>query len=76
MAKQTPARGQSKVTQVYDPATLSPKLKPIGGSNSDDWNNALANQVNRSLYRLDGGQGNDRSLNAALAGLIRNPAEG
>jgi hypothetical protein len=38
------------VLEVYDPANLPGKLKPIGGSMSDDWNNVVANQTVNALW--------------------------
>jgi hypothetical protein len=36
--------------QVHDVTKLVGKLKPIGGSMSDDWNNILANQAIQTLW--------------------------
>ena len=38
------------VVEVHDPAKLPGKLKLIGGSMSDDWNNIVANQVVSALW--------------------------
>jgi hypothetical protein len=35
---------------VHDPSKLPGRLKDIGGSKSDDWNNILANQTIQSLW--------------------------
>jgi hypothetical protein len=35
---------------VHDPSKLAGKLKAIGGSMSDDWNNILANQTIQTLW--------------------------
>jgi hypothetical protein len=35
---------------VHDPSTLQGKLKVIGGSLSDDWNNIVANQLVSALW--------------------------
>src|SRR5215831_10299769 len=41
---------QNKATRVlYDPEALEGTLKSIGGSQSDDWNDILANQTVQSL---------------------------
>ena len=38
------------VVEVRNPAKLPGKLKEVGGSMSDDWNNVLANQANDALW--------------------------
>jgi hypothetical protein len=56
----------------HDPSKLRGKLKPIGGSISDDWNNVLANQAIQTLWKFenaDAGQVN-RQRSAALSALI------
>lgn len=35
---------------IHDPSTLQGKLKVIGGSLSDDWNNVVANQLVSALW--------------------------
>jgi hypothetical protein len=37
------------VLEVYEPANFPGKLKPIGGSMSDDWNNVVAKQTVNAL---------------------------
>src|SRR4051812_30756258 len=38
------------VVEVHDPSNLPGRLKLIGGSMSDDWNNILANQAVSALW--------------------------
>ena len=35
---------------TYDPSRFQGKLKPLGGSKSDDWNNIIVNQAARSIW--------------------------
>jgi hypothetical protein len=54
-----------------DPATLSGKLKPIGGSQSDDWNNIIANQTLNALWlKHADNKTQNKQCNAAVAALI------
>lgn len=41
---------QKIVMEIHDPSMLKGNLKPIGGSMSDDWNNAIANQTVNALW--------------------------
>ena len=51
MTAKRPAPGNTKiVTAVDNPETLKPKLKCVGGSQSDEWNNVLANQTVNALW--------------------------
>jgi hypothetical protein len=51
MSAKTPAGNSEKVTKVVgNPEALSPTLKQVGGSQSDDWNNVLANQTLNTLW--------------------------
>jgi hypothetical protein len=46
-----PSGHQKKLTLVAnDPEALKGSLKAIGGSQSDDWNNILANQTIQTLW--------------------------
>src|SRR6478609_7446814 len=44
------AAKKSAEPAVHDPAKLPGRLKLIGGSMSDDWNNIVANQVVSALW--------------------------
>jgi hypothetical protein len=47
------------------------ELKPIGGSNSDDWNKLLANQVTNSLWtKHSSEEKKKRQLDGTISGLI------
>lgn len=53
-----------------DPADSKGKLKMIGGSKSDSWNNVLVNQTVRSLWMNNRDEEeNDKQLTATLAAL-------
>jgi hypothetical protein len=41
---------QQPEVHVHDPSKLPGRLKAIGGSMSDDWNNLLANQAVNALW--------------------------
>src|SRR3981189_2142583 len=41
---------QPTVVEVHDPAKLPGRLKLIGGSKADDWNNFIANQTVSALW--------------------------
>src|SRR5262244_3022898 len=47
MAKKS---GEPRKVEIDNPANLPGQLKCMGGSNSDDWNNILANQALKALW--------------------------
>jgi hypothetical protein len=49
MSRKKPAKPEPEV-HVHDISKLRGKLKAIGGSMSDDWNNILANQMSQTLW--------------------------
>jgi hypothetical protein len=54
-----------------DPATMSGKLNLIGGSQSDDWNNIVANQTLNALWlKHADNKTQNKQCNAAVAALI------
>ena len=70
---------KSKVKKANEPTTVvanDPEgrkgvLKTIGGSQSDHWNNILANQVVQALWVSNSdAQKRDRQLSAAIKGLV------
>ena len=62
---------KEKTTIMPEPDRAVGKLKVLGGSNIDDFNNILANDVIRSLwYGSDGKQDPDRKVQSALATLV------
>ena len=67
------AADEKKVTTVVanDPDDLKGTLKRIGGSQSDHWNNILANQTGETLWlKHSDKETRDRQYGAAVAGLI------
>ena len=64
--KSDPAK--QKVVYAKDPSLHEGKLKMVGGSKSDDWNNVLANETLWTKHSV--GDARDRQLAAALAGLV------
>lgn len=71
MTKRKPANGKEPTTVVAnDPTDRKGALKTIGGSQSDDWNNTLANQAVQALWVKNSDvQERDRQLSATVAGL-------
>jgi hypothetical protein len=62
---------QSTVVEAHDPSSLPGKLKRLGGSKSDVWNNVLANQTIQTLWAKNSNQeerGNQ--ISATIAALI------
>ena len=48
-AKKSALRNEKTLTFVGNPEALKPRLKQLGGSQSDDWNLVLANQALKTL---------------------------
>jgi hypothetical protein len=62
---------QKTVVEAHDPSSLPGKLKAIGGSKSDDWNNVVANQTLQTIWGKNSDQDErQKLLSAALAGLV------
>jgi hypothetical protein len=53
--------------------TLPGKLKPIGGSKSDTWNNVIANQTAQAIWAKKNGR--TSSAPQSLASLASKPRE-
>lgn len=65
------ASREALVLRVSDPAAGVGKLRPIGGSGSDDFNRTVANQVVQSLWLAHADkEGRDQLQSAALATLV------
>jgi hypothetical protein len=63
--------GEPIVVEGHDPSSLPGKLKAIGGSQSDTWNNVIANQAIQTLWLKNSDEaGRKDQINAAVAGLI------
>jgi hypothetical protein len=67
-----PRQAEEKtVIAVSDPSLLLGKLRAIGGSKSDDWNNVVANQAMQTIWGKNSDQEERTKLcSAALAGLV------
>jgi hypothetical protein len=62
---------QKTVLKVHDPSLLPGKLRAVGGSKSDDWNNVVANQAMQTIWVKNSDQEERTKLcSAALAGLV------
>jgi hypothetical protein len=70
--KKTDADGKKAATVVSnDPDDLKGTLKQIGGSQSDNWNNVLANQTFQTLWLKNSDkETSDRQVSATAAGLV------
>jgi hypothetical protein len=59
------------VVEARDPSSLPGKLKPIGGSKSDTWNNVIANQAAQAIWAKNSNEEERSNLyGATIAGLI------
>ena len=59
------------VVEARDPSSLPGRLKSIGGSKSDTWNNVVANQAVQSIWAKNSDQEERNNLySAAIAGLV------
>jgi hypothetical protein len=68
----TKAKKPKPITVIAkDPSLEEGKLRSIGGSKSDTFNNVLANQVAGSLWlKHADAEGHEKLLSAAVAGLV------
>ena len=70
MSAKKSAAGSQRVTTLVDPSELKPTLKCIGGSQSDQWNNILANQTLNTLWVAHSDvEARDRQYGATVAAL-------
>lgn len=70
MSNKKPAANPPKTVLADDPDDRKGRLKTIGGSQSDHWNNTLANQAVQALWvKNSDAQERDRQLSATVAGL-------
>jgi len=59
------------VTVIANPEDLKPELKCVGGSQSDEWNNVLANQAITSLWLANSSNETQKQQRSAtLAALV------
>jgi hypothetical protein len=71
MANAAKKSADPTVVEVYDPAKLPGRLKLIGGSMSDEWNNTIANQVESALWQKNSNAEGIKELRlAAVYALI------
>ena len=72
MSPKKPAKGNEPTTVVADdPEDRKGVLKTIGGSQSDHWNNLLANQAVQALWiKHSDAESRDKQLSATVAALI------
>jgi hypothetical protein len=62
---------ETTVVQAHDPSSLPGKLRSIGGSKSDTWNNVIANQAMQTIWGKNSDQEERNNLySAAIAGLV------
>src|SRR5436853_769959 len=70
-AKKTAEMTEPKTVVADDPENRKGRLKSIGGSQSDHWNNILANQAVQALWLKNSSpQERDKQLSAAVAALM------
>lgn len=72
MTRKKPGKGQEPTTVVAnDPADRKGTLKAIGGSQSDHWNNTLANQAMQGLWTKNSdATEREKQLSATVAALV------
>jgi hypothetical protein len=72
MTRKKPAKGNEPTTVVAnDPDDREGALKTIGGSQSDNWNNTLANQAVQALWvKNSDTKTRDKQLSATVAALV------
>ncbi len=64
-------RDETKTVTVQDPADEAGRLRRIGGSRNDDWNNILANQTLNTLWLTNSTEETkDHQYSATVSGLI------
>jgi len=70
MSRKRPATEENQTTIVAnDPEDLQGRLKPIAGSQSDAWNNMLANQAISTLWAAQDAEARRRQYTATVAAL-------
>lgn len=62
---------QKTVIEAHDPSSLPGKLKALGGSKSDAWNNVIANQAMQTIWGKNSDlEERNKLFSATLAGLV------
>jgi hypothetical protein len=71
MSAKKPAANAPKTVVADDPDDRKGRLKSIGGSQSDHWNNTLANQAVQALWvKNSSAEERDKQLSATVAALM------
>jgi hypothetical protein len=72
MSQRKPALKAPKTVTVVpdDPDVCKGRLKNIGGSQSDHWNNTLAHQTLQALRVNSNQEERDKQFSAAIPGLL------
>ena len=71
MTTKNPAANAPLTVVANDPDDMKGTLKSIGGSQSDHWNNTLANQAVQALWMKNSdAETRDKQLSATVAALI------
>jgi hypothetical protein len=71
MSRKKDPKVKPKVTRVIHPSQENPRLKCLGGSQSDTWNHILINQTLRTLWvKHSDDEGRDQQYKATAAALI------
>src|SRR3954462_4243807 len=71
MTRKPPEPAKATTVVVNGPEDRMGRLKTIGGSQSDHWNNTLANQTIQALWvKNSDAAERDRQLSAAVAALV------
>jgi hypothetical protein len=58
------------IVAIDQPTARTGRLKALGGSPSDDWNNLLANQAVQALSPTDDPERSNRQRSATIAALV------
>ncbi len=61
---------EAKQAVTIDIAAMKGALKPIGGSQSDDWNEVIATQAINSIWKSADPQVPENQFNAVVTGLV------
>ena len=67
---EAPRAPEGETVFAKDPSQEAGRLKPIGGSMSDDWNSRLANDVLSAVWLFENENDKERKRSAALAALV------
>src|SRR6476646_9211684 len=71
MSRSKDPKAKPKVTRVMHPSQEAPRLKELGGSQSDSWNNILINQTIQTLWlKHSSDEGRDKQIKAIAAALM------